>query len=214
MGNYKRKDHLYQRAKEEGYRSRAAYKLKELQQKYKLFRKGMRVVDLGSFPGGWLQVALEETAPDGCVLGIDLRDVEQLQSAGRSAIVLKGDLRDEKAVMEIAERTGGKVDVVLSDLSPNLTGVHFQDAARSAELVDAAFEVACRLLKKGGSFVAKIFPGPECEELAKQMKKRFKTFSRPVLGASRKSSKELYFVGRGFIDEGADGNGHSEKNSG
>lgn len=198
-GKYQRKDHLYQKAKQEGYRSRAAYKLAELQQKYKLMRSGSKVVDLGCFPGGWLQVALEIVGVKGRVVGIDLKEVEPVSIAGNAAVIIQGDLTSEDKRKEVVERAQGKVDLVLSDLSPSLTGVKFRDAVHSAELVELALEVACDILKRGGSFVAKIFPGPESDELAARIRKRFRHFARPVLEASRKSSKEYYFVARDFV---------------
>jgi 23S rRNA (uridine2552-2'-O)-methyltransferase len=198
-GEYVRKDHLYQQAKQEGYRSRAAYKLLELDKKYRLFRSGMKVLDLGSFPGGWLQVALEKVGAKGTVIGVDLREVEPVSIKGNSAVFLLGDVFTPGIRSKILKTAGGKVDVLLSDLSPHLTGIRFRDAVKSAQLVEYALMLGMELLKDGGTLVTKIFPGAECEELAGQFRQVFKSFARPVLKSSRKSSTELYFVGRDFV---------------
>jgi len=186
---YKRKDHYYERAKSEGYRSRAAYKLQELNKRYRLLKPGMRVIDLGCYPGGWLQVAQQIVGQKGSVVGIDLQEVEALAEIR----IVKGDIYDQKTRQGLLEE--GRFDVVLSDMSPALSGIRVRDAVRSAELVEAALDFAEHALKPGGAFVAKIFPGEECEELAKRVKQNFGNFARPCLESSRGSSKELYFVG-------------------
>ncbi|MCB0322810.1 MAG: RlmE family RNA methyltransferase [Bdellovibrionales bacterium] len=198
MANYDRKDRLYRQAKSDGYRSRAAYKLQELDAKVKLLKPGMTVLDLGCFPGGWLQVALEKVGRGGAVVGVDLQPVEPVTVGGRSAVILLGDLYEPTVQESVLEQAGGRVDVVLSDMSPKLTGVRFQDAARSAALVELALFFSSTVLKEGGSVVAKVFPGNECEEAAKVYRRAFEKFTRHVLDSSRKTSKELYFVGRGF----------------
>ena len=198
-GQYNRKDHLYKQAKEQGYRSRAAYKLMELDKKHRLLRQGMRVLDLGCYPGGWLQIALEKVGPKGIVIGVDLREVEPVKEKGAAAVLIKGDILAEKTQHEIMEHSGGKVNLLLSDLSPSLTGIRFRDAVKSAELVECALNLAAVLLLPGGSLVTKIFPGPECEELAIRFRKAFRQFARPSLDSSRKTSSEMYFVGRDYV---------------
>jgi len=198
MADYNRKDALYQKAKQEGYRSRAAYKLIELDKKHSLIRKNSVVLDLGCFPGGWLQVALNKVGKSGKVVGIDLREVEDFPASLGNLEILLGDLYDEEIQGKIREIIQGRANVVLSDMSPQLTGIRFQDAARSSALVELAFYYAQLFLVPGGSFIAKIFPGTECEELAKEFRPAFKSFSRTVLKSSRKTSKEVYFVGTGF----------------
>lgn len=202
MASYDRKDRLYRQAKEEGFRSRAAYKLRELDEKFRFLRPGAAVVDLGSFPGGWLQVAQQLVGPKGKVVGVDLRPLEPFSAqecAGKGIpVVLQGDLRSVEIQEEILRLTGRPADVVISDLSPQLTGIKFGDAARSAELVELGFDFAERVLRQGGTFVAKIFPGPESDQLGQRMRKRFANLTRHCLKSSRQTSNEFYFVGRGF----------------
>ncbi len=207
MAEYNRKDKLYNQAKSEGYRSRAAYKLIELDEKFHLFRKGMRVLDLGSFPGGWLQVSLAKVGPSGVVVGIDLKEIDPVaMRVGNTEVkptVIIGDITEAPVLDEIEQIFGSRVGLVLSDMSPHLTGISFGDAARSADLVLRAFEVAKRLLEKGGGFVAKIFPGPEAEELNRELKRNFKKLTRVYLDSTRKTSSEFYFVCQDFKLESA-----------
>ena len=209
MGNYQRKDHLYLKAKSEGYRSRAAYKLQELDQKYHLIKPGMKVVDLGCAPGGWLQVAAAKVGRLGMVIGIDrlvvksfrLGEIKGREGEINSPIILTGDITDVEIQQQVIKEAGSKVDLILSDMSPDLTGVYFQDAARSAELVEIAFTIANILLKPKGNIVTKIFPGTESDQLFLEMKKNYKKLSRVALKSTRKTSKEFYFVGEGFVGE-------------
>lgn len=198
MAHYDRKDALYQKAKKEGYRSRAAYKLIELNDKHSFLRRGSVVLDLGCFPGGWLQVALNKVGTSGKVVGIDLRELEGFPKDMDNLEIILGDLYEESVQSQVRELIDGRANLVLSDMSPQLTGIKFQDAARSSALVELAFYYAEQFLVPGGSFVAKIFPGTECEELAKVFRPAFRSFSRSVLKSSRKTSKEVYFVGTGF----------------
>ena len=198
-GTYNRKDHLYQRAKDEGYRSRAAYKLQEINQKYKILRPGSCIVDLGSFPGGWLQVALEAVGPKGKVIGIDLRDVDPVRVRDLDAHIIKGDAFDRASWDQIISLAGAKADVVLSDMSPQLSGIKFKDAVRSAELVELALNMSTEILEKGGTLVTKIFPGAECEQLSGCFKKHFRSFTRATLKSTRKTSNEIYFIARDFL---------------
>lgn len=200
-GTYQRKDHLYAKAKEEGYRSRAAYKLAELDKKHRLLRAGARVVDLGCFPGGWLQVAAEKVGAAGVVVGVDLKQVEPIPVKGKvltAPVIFQGDLNDPEIQRSIVESCGGPADLVLSDMSPQLSGIRFRDAAYSAELVRLALGFCSQVLRPGGSFVAKVFPGQECEEIAPEVRKVFQKFSRENLDSSRRTSNEMYFVGLGF----------------
>ncbi|MCC6932794.1 MAG: RlmE family RNA methyltransferase [Deltaproteobacteria bacterium] len=207
MGNYDRKDHLYKKAKEEGLRARSSYKLEELDKMFKLFRPGLIVLDLGCAPGGWIQVALRRLKGSGKVIGIDRLDViafskSELQlcnSLENPPVILKGDITSDEVQQQVINIAGRHVDLVLSDMSPDLSGVHFQDAARSAELVEIAFDLARKMLIPGGNVIAKIFPGPEADQLFKEKKASYKSLSRVELKSSRKTSKEFYLVGQGFI---------------
>ena len=198
MGNYQRKDALYHRAKQEGYLSRAAYKLIELDDRHSLLRSGGIVLDLGCFPGGWLQAAGERVGSGGRVIGVDLRPLDEPARIPENAVVLEGDLYDAEVQERVSSICGGRVDTLLSDMSPKLSGIRFQDAARSSALVELAIYYAERFLRPGGCFAAKIFPGTECEELSHDIRPLFDSFSRTVLRSSRKSSREVYFVAKGF----------------
>ncbi len=204
-GSYQRKDHLYREAKKKGYRSRASFKLEELDKKHRLFKRGIKVIDLGCSPGGWAQVAASKVGAQGLVIGVDLEPLLPLspEEVGGSAArveFIQGDIQDESVRARIVELSGGLVGGVISDMSPNISGVSFRDAVRSAELVEIALELGTKLLSKGGFLVAKIFPGEEEGELFKKYRKRFSQFLRVYLDATRKTSKELYFVGKDFVE--------------
>jgi 23S rRNA (uridine2552-2'-O)-methyltransferase len=201
MGTYNRKDHFYQRAKDEGYRSRAAYKLAELNNKFHLLKQGQRILDLGCAPGSWLQVAAQKVGPSGAVVGVDLLALEpfkdsELKALGSKSkpIIIQGDACDEEIQSQIREAADGLFDVVLSDMSPQISGIRFRDAAMSAELVETALYISQALLKPGGSLVAKIFPGNEADEVVNEIRKHFGKVSRIGLSSTRKSSKEFYIV--------------------
>lgn len=199
---YNRKDHFYLRAKDEGYRSRAAYKLIELNQKYKLLRPGMRVVDLGAFPGGWMQVALSCVGVRGLVAGVDVKPIAPLavvvNGKDLSPHVIQGDFTEEEIKQQLRATLGGSADVVLSDMSPSLTGLRFGDTVRCAELVRAALLFAREVLVPGGAIILKAFPGHEVDVEIKEFSKDYAQAGRTRLKSTRTSSDELYFIGRGF----------------
>jgi 23S rRNA (uridine2552-2'-O)-methyltransferase len=193
---YQRKDSWYRRAKREGYRSRSAYKLIELQRRCRLFSRGMRVVDLGCAPGGWLQVAANEVGAKGRVAGIDRLEVEPLGLP--QAAVLVGNIHDPEACDRLREALGGRADVVLSDMAPDTSGVGHADHAGSMELARAAFEAAGRLLLPGGALVCKVFDGPDLNDLILDWKPAFGKVRRIRPESTRKGSRELYLVARPF----------------
>jgi len=200
-GSYDRKDHYYREAKAAGYRSRAAFKLIELDKKLKFLKSGYRILDLGCAPGGWLQVAAERVGDRGLVVGVDLEEVEPIpakEKIKKSPIILCGDLLEVETQDRVRELAGGGIDIVLSDMSPKLSGIRFRDVARSAELVALALDVADSLLKPGGYLVTKAFPGQDTEELVPRFRSRFTRFQRIDLESTRKSSTEQYFIGVGF----------------
>lgn len=190
---YDPKDAFYRRAKDEGYRSRAAYKLLDLARRYRLIRKGDRVVDLGAWPGGWTQVAAELAGPKGFVVAVDLRPLETLGAATR-VVSIVGDVGEPAVQEELMRRLGGRADVILSDMAPQLSGVRARDSARAGELARTALVVADRLLKPGGRLLVKIFMSEETEALLKELRGRFAEvkLSRPE--ASRPGSAETYLV--------------------
>ena len=154
------------------------------------------MIDLGCFPGGWLQVAAERVTAKGTLVGVDLLDVEPVSCGGLSATIIKGDFTDPEVRQQLLAH--GPFDAVLSDMSPKLSGVRIRDAVRSAELVELAMQFAEEALRPKGVFVAKIFPSEECELLAKCCKQLFATFSRANLDSTRKTSNELYFIAKGI----------------
>ena len=179
-------DHYVKQAKKQGYRSRAAYKLLELDAKEKLLRPGQTVLDLGAAPGSWSQVAAEKVKPGGRVIAIDLLEIAPISGV----TVQKGDFRGVSV-----DRA---VDVVLSDLSPNLSGIGNVDQARSLELAQAAIELCRKLLKPDGVFVTKTFQGEAFEELRKSLKAAISSVKIIKPPASRGESPETYAVARGL----------------
>lgn len=178
-------DPYVRKAKEKGYRSRSAFKLQEIDQKEKLLRPGMTVIDLGAAPGGWSQIAAQKVRPGGRVLAIDLLDMAPIPGVEFQ----KGDFR------ELAFE--GAADVVLCDVSPNISGIRDTDQERAAELVEAAAQLARKLLAPEGAFLVKVFHGGRFPTLLDDMKRSFRTVLVSKPGASRSESRETYLVARG-----------------
>lgn len=198
MARYERKDRLHQRAKDEGLRSRAAYKLDELQKEWKLLRSGQRVFDLGCWPGGWLEVAAKLVGPSGRVVGVDLAAVEPPIPASQ-VVSLVGDLEDPTLAARLREALGAeRADVVLSDAAPKLTGVRERDRANEERLLEAVEALLPQLLAKGGAFVVKILEGPEAQIVDKRIRASFEQAKTVKLDATRKGSTERYLVARGY----------------
>ena len=181
-------DSYVRRAKEAGYRSRAAYKLLEIDQKDRLLRPGMRVLDLGAAPGGWSQVISEKVKPGGTVVAVDLLDIAPIPGV----LTLKGDFRD----LDLQAALGGRADLVLSDMMPNVTGVPLVDQARAAELAGAAIELCRRMLVAEGALVLKVFHGSAFDEVLAMLKSTFQTTAVRKPAASRGESRENYFLAR------------------
>lgn len=177
-----------------GYRSRAAFKLAELDDRFGLLKPGMRVLDLGAAPGGWTQVAVERTGGAPPVVAVDIADMAPLPGA----TVLTYDMLDPAGEADIRAALGGAADLVLSDMSPATTGHAATDHIRIVALVEAAFEVACALLAPGGGFVAKVFRGGTERALLDQVKRRFEAVRHAKPNASRKESPEIYLLATGF----------------
>lgn len=193
---YERKDHFYKRAKTEGKASRAVYKLAELQRRFQLIKKGDVVLDLGSAPGGWLQEVSPLVGGTGRVIGIDILPLKI--SPPKSCQFIRGDLSDKASQQKIMELAEGKIDVFLSDMSPNISGVAFADAYRSYELAMLALSVCKKLLKPGGNFVVKIFLGDELPQYVSELKKFFSEVRTITPKATRKTSSERYLVALNF----------------
>ena len=197
MATYRRKDVYHQRAKREGFRSRAAYKLEEIQQRERLLRRGARVADLGCWPGGWLQVAARAVGSEGRVVGVDLRALDApLEEA--NVTVLEADLTAPDVAARVRAALGGPADVLLSDAAPKLTGIRDTDRAREEVLLEAIEALLTDLLRPGGDLLVKLLEGPEAQQIAKRLEKRFDRARSLKPKASRKGTTERYLLGRGL----------------
>jgi 23S rRNA (uridine2552-2'-O)-methyltransferase len=186
-------DPYVKRAKAEGYRSRAAYKLIELDERFGFLKGVQRVVDLGVAPGGWSQV-VRQKSPKAAIVGIDLLPTEPLEGV----TLLEMDFMDEAAPERLREALGGPADLVLSDMAANTVGHPQTDHLRTMGLVEAALEYAAEVLKPGGAFVAKVLAGGADNNLVAELKRRFSTVKHAKPPASRKGSSEWYVVAQGF----------------
>ncbi len=185
-------DKYSRRAKKEGFKSRAAYKLLEMQEKFSLFKRGDTVIDIGCTPGSWLQVILSIVGPKGLAIGID-KEPTDLQ-ADNLTLIQTDILSDLKLVdaLPIAQ-------AIISDVAPKTSGVAWVDLARSVELAQTVWEIAFKKLAKGGNFVCKIFAGGDSDNFYRQLKPYFKNLTKYKPLASRKGSREFYIVGKYFL---------------
>jgi len=196
MGNGK--DHYYNKSKQEGYRSRAAYKLKQIDSEFGVLFGGATVVDLGAAPGGWLQVAAEEAGARGKVVGVDFQNISDFETdAGVTTI--RGDMTEEETRERIRDAANG-VDVVVSDMAPNMTGEYNLDHARSVHLARQALDTAREVLVDGGHFVVKVFDGQDFEDFFADVEDEFAFARTYTPDASRDSSSELYVVAKNRVD--------------
>ena len=187
----RRADPYYRAAQEHGLRSRAAFKLEYLDRRFHLLRPGDRVLDLGAAPGGWALYAAAAVDPGGEVVAVDLRPIEPIDGVR----VVRGRVGDPR----LAERLGpGRFDVVVSDLSPRISGAYATDHARSVDLVRQALELARSVLGRGGAFAAKVFDGELVGPLVEDLTAMFSTVRRTKPPASREGSSEIYLVAQGF----------------
>lgn len=193
-------DHYFHRAKKEQYLARAVYKLQEIQAKHRLVRPGDRVLDLGAAPGSWMQLTSRIVGPKGLVVGIDLQPIAH--PFPDHVVTLQQDIFDETIAEEVLERYG-PFDVVLSDMAPKTSGVKSADAARSELLFERGLDLACRSLRPGGKFLAKIFQGDEFHQLLLRVKTLFRRVKVVKPDASRKQSREIYVLAMDF--KGANG---------
>jgi 23S rRNA (uridine2552-2'-O)-methyltransferase len=187
-------DRFFQKAKAEGYRARSAYKLLQIQERFKVIRKGDVVVDLGAAPGSWSQVALNLVGPRGRVVALDIQAMEPLEGV----TTLVGDMTDLAVQDAVIEAAGGRADVVLSDAAPFTTGVKLRDHVLSIELARAALVVAQELLRSGGNFVTKVFEGEDLPDLIRDVKAAFRKVKVNKPAASRQESWEQFIVARNY----------------
>ncbi|MCB1787793.1 MAG: 23S rRNA (uridine(2552)-2'-O)-methyltransferase RlmE [Chromatiaceae bacterium] len=184
-------DEYVKRSKREGYRSRAAYKLLEIQEKDRVIKPGQVVVDLGAAPGGWSQVAAELVGPKGCVIALDLLEMDPLPGV----TVIQGDFREDEALRRLDDVLDGRaIDVVISDMAPNVSGVAAVDQPRAMYLCELALEFCEDRLKPGGWFVSKVFHGEGFDEWMRAVKQRFGRAVTRKPKASRSNSREVYLV--------------------
>lgn len=194
---YDRKDAFHARAKREGYASRAAYKLQELQRRARLLRPGQRVADLGCWPGGWLQVAAEAVGPGGKVVGVDLAAIAPPLRI-ENVVAFVGDLSDPSISQRIQAELGGPADVVLSDAAPKLTGIRDTDRAREEEILAALEARIPEVLRPGGHALVKLLDCPEAAAFRRRLARRFGGAQLTSTEATRKGSTERYLLLRGF----------------
>jgi len=198
----RKKDHYHKLAINRGYRSRAAFKLKQITQKYRFIQRGDSVLDLGAAPGGWLQVAHQLVGTRGYVLGVDKQEIDKLPFANVQTITT--DIMTPDSLMAIQSASGNrKFQAVISDLAQNVTGVWEVDHARQIDLARSALRLACQLLTNDGCMLVKVFQGSELIEFRNEMKTHFHEFRIIKPAASRSESAELYFLGLGFISQPA-----------
>ncbi|HAU29933.1 MAG TPA: 23S rRNA methyltransferase [Rhodospirillaceae bacterium] len=190
-------DPYVQEAKSRGFRSRAAFKLEQLDDKYSLLKPGMKVVDLGAAPGGWTQIAVARAKPaqtGGCVVGIDLLPIDPIPDS----ILIEGDFMEGDAPDKLKTLIGGEADFVMSDMAPYTMGHRQTDHLRVMALVEAAYAFAFEVLKPGGIFLAKLFQGNAEEDLLRTLKRDFEKVRHVKPDASRKESSEVYVLATGF----------------
>jgi len=189
-------DYYYRKAKVEGYRSRAAYKLKEINKKYNVIRKGDIVVDLGAAPGGWIQVSREIVGDKGLIIGVDINQIERFP--WNNVITIQADITEKNIVEIIREAipNGSMVDVVLSDAAPKISGIWDTDHARQIFIAENALKIAKELLKPDGRCVIKVFQGPLLNDFIDKVKREFMEVKIFKPNASRKESSEVYVIAR------------------
>lgn len=188
---FERKDHFYKKAKKEGFVSRATYKILEIQKKFRVWKSGATILELGCAPGGWLQILSKEIGPKGRIVGIDRLPLK---------IVVPANVTFIQKDFEEGFESEDFFDTILSDLSPDLSGIPFRDTTRSYELALLVWKQAQKRLKKGGNMVIKIFPGEESESFKKDLKQSFDRIATFVPEATRKASSEVYWVALGYKD--------------
>jgi len=189
----RKKDYYYRKAKEEKYRSRAAYKLFQAIEKYHFIRNGDVVIDLGAAPGGWVQAARKIVGSKGFVLGVDLKSIEPFPQSNVRTII--SDISEQETLEQILTMVPKKADVVISDASPNISGIWEVDHARQIDLAHKSLEIALETLKPSGNFFAKVFEGDLLNDFIGKMKKHFEVVRIIKPKASRAKSSEIFVLG-------------------
>ncbi len=189
----RKKDIFVKLAKDKGFRSRAAFKLLHIQKKYNIIKKGDIIIDLGAAPGGISQVASQLTGDKGLVISIDIKPIKPFKE--KNIKVLQKDINDPFLIKEIFKITNGKkVNVIISDVSPHLSGIREIDIAKQLDLAYRCLEIANELLKENGYFIIKLFESPEAKEFEKNILKEYKLIKKEITPATRKGSSEFFYI--------------------
>jgi len=192
----RKRDYYYRKAKEEKFRSRAAYKLLQTVQKYKFMKRGDVVVDLGAAPGGWIQAARKIVGEEGFILGVDIKPIEPFEE--ENIITIVADITDPKTIETIRNLLPRPADVVISDVSPKISGIWEVDHARQIDLALSSMKIACGVLKPRGNFFVKVFEGDMLKDFLDKLKERFSVVKLVKPKASRAKSSELYILALGL----------------
>jgi 23S rRNA (uridine2552-2'-O)-methyltransferase len=189
----RKKDIFVKLAKDKGFRSRAAFKLLHIQKKYNIIKKGDIIIDLGAAPGGISQAASQLTGDKGLVISIDIKPIKPFKE--KNIKILQKDINDPFLIKEIFKITNGKkVDVIISDVSPHLSGIREIDIAKQLDLAYRCLEIANELLKENGYFIIKLFESPEAKEFEKNILKKYKLIKKEITPATRKGSSEFFYI--------------------
>ena len=194
--NERKRDYYYRKAKKENFRSRASYKLLQAVKKYQFISPGDVVLDLGAAPGGWTQVAIQLVEDSGFVLAVDLKPIEPLATS--NALAITGDIREQKIIQDILKFLPRKADVVISDISPNVSGIWEFDHARQIDLATHSLRIATCILSAGGNFFVKVFQGNITNRFIYDARQHFSFVKLVKPKASRSQSAELYLLGMHF----------------
>lgn len=196
MSNFKVKDHYFDKAKKENFLARSVYKLEEIDEKYKILKPGMLVVDFGYHPGSWIQYTSRVIGDEGRVVGIDVRELNKKLTGIKNVRVYQKDIFDIQDLKQLD--VDSAFDVVLSDMAPNTTGIKSVDQARSLDLVESVFGLLPKFLKPGGNFVIKVFDSQDAQNYLKEQKNLFKEFHYLKPKSTRSISKEFFVIGKNF----------------
>jgi 23S rRNA (uridine2552-2'-O)-methyltransferase len=196
MGNFKVKDHYFDKAKQENYVARSVYKLEEIDQRYKVLKPGMLVVDFGYFPGSWVQYTSKIIGDEGRVVGIDIQEVNKKLTGLKNVRIYQKDIFDISDLAQLD--VNDQFDVVLSDMAPSTTGMQSLDQIRSLNLVESVFGLLPKFLRPGGNFVIKVFDSQNAQNYLKEQKNRFNEFHYLKPKSTRSVSKEFFVIGKHF----------------